>query len=190
MELTKEPVTELEHWEIIEGLGGFIWNMEHDIFNKRIEPTELLLQEIKEAREIQQRIVNQACEKFNVVFPPQTPFGKKAPPPPEGKTYYWPWYYKMKDISLRGQYEQMICSSCVFSRGVEEFLAMSRIPCSLCPGLIRLARDTDCYFVSFGKKTEEEMRERIRAEHGAEALRAYDEKKAKLMAASAEAKTG
>jgi len=187
MELTKQPETEMEYWDTIESLGGFAWQMNHDLADGRItDPKGGIAKDIVDARKISDRLVTELGEKFGVIHPkdcPRVESGQEKPPAPEGKIYYWDWYHKMKTESYQREYEGIICSACPFSEGVERMIATSgRIPCRLFQGsMSRLRAPHVCGMISWGGLTEEQLFLQIRTEKGEDALVAFKAKMEKLL---------
>jgi len=188
MELTKQPETELEYWVAIEELGGFVWRMNHDLGDGRIEdPTGKIDQAIASAREISERLVTE-LSRFGVIHPkdcPEVPLGQKPPPAPEGKIYHWDWYKKMKTESYQRAYDGIICSACPFSKGVEHMIALGGvIPCSVFHGMLyRLRAPHACGMIDgrFNFWTEAMLSKRIRhRKNGKAILAAFRAKRAEL----------
>ena len=192
MELLRQPQTELEYWATIESLGGFIWRMEHDLADGRIDdPDGVIVKDVSSAREISTRLVTELGEKFGVIAPrdcPQLAFGQVKPVSPEGKTYYWDWYEKMKAEAWRQEYDRIICSACPFSEGPEGMSAS--IPCSLWRGrgsLYQLNQPYECGMLGrrgFGW-TDERLFFAVLNKGGAVALQAFQEKLTALKLAAA-----
>ncbi|HAU66155.1 TPA: hypothetical protein DCW61_02290 [Candidatus Uhrbacteria bacterium] len=186
MELIRHPETEMEYWETIEFLGGFIWQSEHDLSHERIsDPEGTLSKEIGSAQKISDDLVRELGEKFGVIHPKNfhpVKIGQQPPPVPEGKIYYWDWYHRMKDLTYRASYEKMICSSCPFSKGVEEMIALGGVvPCGLWRGMLyRLTQPYTCAMVASDHWTQESFEEKIQREYGNRALSDFIEKKEKL----------
>lgn len=117
MELTKQPVTELEYYGLIEELGGMRWSINHSLshperfgFN-----TETILSgsnQIEEIYNLQKKLVEELEEKFGVVPP-----GKDVP---EGETPYWDWYHKTKGEYNKMLYSKNVCYLCPFTKGEAE----------------------------------------------------------------------
>jgi hypothetical protein len=193
LKLKKWPETELEYYEIIEGLGGFIWSMNHDLGDGRIEDPEGKIDaDIEEARQLSDQLVSELDDKFGVIHPrdcPEREIGEKPPPPPDGKTYYWDWYNRMQRISYEKEYEGLICSACPFSLGVEKMLTTRTIPCSQFSGSLYRLRPPHCCGMlesACGHWTETFLYDRIFSEHGNDALETFKAKEKELEAASAE----
>ena len=176
MELKEWPKAEHEYWEAIEGLGGFIWRMNHDLAHGRIEDLKGKIdQDITEAQEISKKLVKEVCEKFGVVLEKSEVVSDKI--------YYWDWYSKMKENWLRGEYEKIICSVCPFSEGVEEMIITGgNIPCSKWNGILYdLSKPFLCAMTAHNW-TEEELRERIIKKGGIIALEQFERKERALKA--------
>ncbi|MBI2474012.1 hypothetical protein HYV70_05680 [Candidatus Uhrbacteria bacterium] len=186
MELKKQPETEMEYWETIESLGGFIWRINHELGHGRIDdPTGELSKEVVSAQKISDSLVRELDEKFGVIHPSDVPpveMGQKPPPAPEGKIYYWNWYQKMKELAYKADYEKMICSACPFSDGLEKMMRLGGvIPCSLWRGMLyRLTQPYECGMVSFDSWTQEAIEKKIKREHGDDALATFKKKKEAL----------
>jgi len=189
LELKKQPETEMEYWETIEALGGFVWRMNHDLGDGRIEdPDGEIAQAIEEGKQILNRLATELSEKFGVIQPkdyPKTEPGQERPPAPEGKIYYWDWYQKMKDAVYRSDYEKIICSACPFSEGVEK-MKIGIIPCSVFPGVAyRLTAPHICLMTDWGGRwTKERLYQEIIAKGGEEALQTFKEKEKELQLGS------
>ena len=186
MKVEKHPQTELEYWEVIEGLGGFIWRMNHDLADGRIEdPTGSISKEISEARTISDLLVKELGEKFEIIHPndcPKTKIGQKPPPAPEGKTYYWDWYEKTKTKAYNAEYEKIICSACPFSEGVEQMINLGgNIPCGIFTGIIhQLSAPHMCAMVDYDSWSKDKLHQEILNQHGDEALKKFKNKEAEL----------
>lgn len=102
----KLPENEQEYWAMIEYIGGIIWRTKHDWFDQRHWVSDNDFQEAMKLQEVQEKLVAEVCEKYNVIHlkdQPQVAFGEELPPAPIGKTYYWDWYSKQKAI-IEGTY--------------------------------------------------------------------------------------
>jgi len=183
MEIKKQPETELEYWETIESLGGFIWRMNHDLADGRIkDPTGDIDKEIAEAREISTRLIGEMDGKFGVIHYPKVKVGQNLPPAPKGKIYYWDWYKKMKAEAYSAEYEKLICSACPFSEGIEEMINLGGvIPCSVFRGMIyRLSAPNACAMVCDKLWNKDGLYKEIQRQHGEEALTVFKKKEEKL----------
>ena len=186
MELLKKPETEMEYYQVIEGLGGFAWRMDHDLADGRIEDeTGGIDKDIQDARKISATLVAELKEKFGVIPPEECPKvepGKEAPPAPKGKIYYWDWYKKMKDLSFRIDYEKIICSACPFCGGVKEMMDRGgSIPCHKINGVLyRLGQPFVCSFVAYKELTPEQLYAEILKKGGEVALTRFKIKEAGL----------
>lgn len=132
MELVKQPETEVEYWEAIEALGGYIWRTKHD---GRMALNDEIEKSLQSAEELSERLVAEIGEKFGIIDYPKFEFGQTPPLAPEGKTYYWDWYKRMKQEVYRKEYEGLICSACPLSTGLEHMVALGGvIPCGVWRG--------------------------------------------------------
>ena len=188
MELQKQPETEMEYWQAIEGLGGFIWSTNHDLADGRIQdPSGGMDRDIQDARQISTRLVSELGEKFGVIPPqdyPKVELGQKPPKAPKGKKYYWDWYKKMKKLAYSIDYEKIICSACPFSEGVERMISLgSQIPCGAFGGcLYKLRAPYLCGMLDTKSWGEEELRQEIIRKGGEAALVRFRIKEAGLKA--------
>lgn len=198
MELKKHPETELKYFETIEGLGGFSWKMNHDLADGRIkDPDGRLGADIQQIQGVLEQLVSEVCDKFGVIHPRDCPkrnleditHDVPLPSAPEGKTYYWDWYKRIKRESYSKEYEGLICSACPLSEGLERMMALGgQIPCGKWRGsLYRLQAPHLCGMLTYGDWTETELYANIlTTEHGIEALEAFQAKLKELQVASAE----
>lgn len=175
--LKKWPETEMEYWENIEALGGFIWHTNHDLIHGRYESSPEIEESLKSARETSEKLVAELEEKFGVIPPgkiPQRKFGQDRPPaPPKGKTYYWDWYHKMKEKRYQEKYDGMICSRCPYSEGLVR-LMIGVVPCGLFKGTMsRLPAPNKCGMLHWNDIGKEGLYSKMLAEHGAEALEKF-----------------
>ncbi len=193
MKLKKQPETELEYFRAIESLGAFIWTMEHDLADGRIEDSEGGIDnDIQKFRRISKKLVSELKEKFGVIPPeeyPNTEIGKTPPPAPEGKTYYWDWYKKMNKESFLAMFNKLICSVCPFNENFgkmsEEIEITSRISCTFYKGSFsKLRAPYSCFLVDFQNWTKEKLYQKIILEHGEEALEVFKAKEEKLKLSS------
>lgn len=176
MELQKQPETEMEYWEAIEGLGGFAWRMNHDLADERIrDPSGGIDLDIQDARQISARLVSELGKKFGVIPPqdcPKIELGQKPPKAPKGKIYYWDWYNKMKNRAYSIDYEKIICSACPFSKGVKKMISLGgQIPCGAFRGfLYRLDAPYRCGMLGIDDWSEEKFQQGIIRKGGEAAL--------------------
>ena len=185
MELEKQPQTEMEYWAAIESLGGFIWQMGHDLSHGRIEdPKGSVSNEIGEAREIQKKLVTEIYEKFGVIDPqtegsPGRSIDGNYPPAPEGKQWYWAWYYKMKEVFIRAENEKIICSACpLFDSGN---MSTSGIACKVFPGsLYQLIPPHQCAMIDCNIWTRKKLISEISKKGGIKAVIAFGKKEQEL----------
>ena len=175
---------EMNYWKEIEALGGFVWRMNHDLADGRIEdPDGKIDKSIEEAQQRIECLVSEVKEKFGVIPLKDYPKVKSLqslPPSPEGKTYYWDWYNKMKDIFYKEEYNKLICSACPFSDGVEKF-KINIIPCRINKGIMySLMEPYICGMISYEKWTEKKLYKKIFDTYGNKELRRFKEKEKEL----------
>ncbi|MFA6228411.1 MAG: hypothetical protein WC668_04500 [Patescibacteria group bacterium] len=175
--LKKEPQTEMEYWEAIDGIGGIIWNTNHDIGHGRYENSSEIEQYLTDAQETIERLVNELADKFGVIPPrdcPKSKPGEKVPPASEGKTYYWDWYYAKKAEAKKQYYESIICSACPYSEGLESMTGFN-VPCELWKGVLyRLTFPYLCAML--GDYGQEKLHQIIQQRGGEQALKVFKEK--------------
>jgi hypothetical protein len=175
--ITKWPETEVEYWACIDGLGGYVWKTNHDLSHNRYESSRDIENSLVEARDEQLRLVKEIEEKFGVVqgAPRYYPHDNRPtdyPEPPEGKRWYWDWYYAMKLEAWRPEYENSVCGCCPYCNGGLEGYAYSpSIPCSLFRGMLsRLSNPGECEILSTrwgsSQMPEEEFLSKMADEHG------------------------
>lgn len=133
-QMTKQPETEVEYWETIEGLGGVIFNTMHGINRGSIDdPNGVIAQSIENMQQVQSELAAELSKKFGVILPgdyPKIETGEELPPAPDGQIYYWDWYHKLaREVSLV-EYQKLLCSACPFSAGFEEFISNWRVTCN------------------------------------------------------------
>ncbi len=184
MKLTKQPETEMEYWMTIESIGGFIWRMNHDMGDGRIESTPEIEQNLSDAGKIQERLVSEISQ-FGVIAPkdcPRTKIGEEQPKAPKGKTWYWDWYHKMKNKFHAAEYEKIICSACPLCEGVERFTSLNCIPCKPWRGMLYQLREPfSCAIISHsGDWNREELLDEIRKEGGDDAVVKFEAKEIML----------
>jgi hypothetical protein len=153
MELSKQPETEMEYWQFLEGLGGIIWSNIHDISHDLLPKSDAVMNEINEAAELSGHLLAEIGEKFGVIRPGDYPTlkdGEALPPAPEGKVYYWDWYGKLKHSFYYEIYENLICSACPFSTGLQNMINLGgQIPCGAVSGWFgRLLISHECGMVN------------------------------------------
>lgn len=187
MKLQEQPKTESEYWETIESLGGFIWRMNHDLGDGRIDdPEGKVAKDIADAQKISKRLVKEASEKFSFIPPweyPKIEFGQEMPPPPDGKRYYQKWYDTMKKNSDQQAYEGIICSACSLSEGFDQYLSLGGvIPCSVFSGSIyRLNAPHICGMTTISSWSREKVLLIIEEKGGREAVDAFLTKEIELI---------
>ena len=184
MEITKQPITEVDYWEVIEGLGGFIWSTNHGVHHGHIyDPHGEVSKEIEEAGQLSVRFLAEACEKFGIISPsdyPKVEQGQTLPLAPEGKIYYWDWYKKMKNDWYQRDYDDIICSACPLSEGVQRMIDLGGVvPCSVFRGMIyHLHAPYKCGMLTDWKK--EELYEEILKNSNEETLLKFQNKEKEL----------
>lgn len=125
-EIIAKLETEQEFWEAIEEMGGFLWRMNHDLADGRIEESGGISQDLVNIAEVQKSVVAEMCKRFNVVpreEEPKRDIGEELPAPPKGKVWYWQWYGRVKKKVLGAEYDTFICSKCPYSRGRKSYIA-------------------------------------------------------------------
>ncbi len=185
IELLKQPVTEREYFDVIEGLGAMIHSTNRGIIKGHIKDSLGASSEVAEMAALQRRMADELETKFGVLHVSKTPT-KNAdgtyPPPPEGKQWYWSWYKQMKEQWLREEYEGEICSVCPFSSGFSASFT-NRVPCTAIQGYMsRLMRADMCGMVSFNYWSQEVLIEKIRANGGDEAVEKFEKKRTEIAA--------
>jgi hypothetical protein len=171
--------TELYLWEAITNLVNIINNLKADLTKIQIKDSEAKLKlDIKEAQELLNTLTDQVCQRFNVIHPDNCPKiepGQKLPPPPEGKTWFWDWSERMKDIFCEMHYEKLICSACPFCLGLEEMKKRNGVhPCALFPGtLLNTELPYLCGLIAYGDWDERQLFQQISIQHGEEALQKF-----------------
>jgi hypothetical protein len=191
VELKKQPETEIEYWKAIEGLGGYIWSTRHALANGRIDDEDgEVAKSIVDAQAILEGLVSELEVKFGVIHPKDCPrdTGKQdVPPSPEGKTYYWAWYKRMKAAFYQKEYDATICSACPMSEGLEQMIAMGgSVPCGVFSGQIyRLSKSFACAMLHSGGWSRERFERKIVEKGGEEALVAFKAKEQELMGSPA-----
>lgn len=181
MELRDWPQTQMEYWVAIEELGGFIWRTNHNFAHGRISESEELKQELKEAQEIQKKLVSEIAVKFGVVgYEGCSQVGQEnAPPAPEGQICYWDWYNKMKREVYEEAYNKIICSACALSEGLDEFTSRGKIPCGVFMGsLYRLSQPHKCVMLEHWLRRH--LFVEICNKGGEEAVHAFEKKEKEL----------
>ncbi|KKQ45755.1 MAG: hypothetical protein US63_C0011G0023 [Candidatus Moranbacteria bacterium GW2011_GWC2_37_8] len=183
MELKKWPETEMEYWTSIEGLGGFVWRMNHDLADGRIEESKGMNKDLKDAQEIMEKLVSEIFIKFSVVAPqncPRKEFDKEMPKAPEGQIWYRDWCNKMKKEAYAGAYAKIICSACPLSEGLEKYISLGQVPCGVFSGYIyELRKPYECAMLS-SHWTREKLLAEIQKEGGDDAVSAFEKKEKEL----------
>jgi hypothetical protein len=99
--LKQHPITEEDYWKAIYSLGGYIQSTEHGLLRGHITTgVEEVQQSIKDARKLSKQLLEEVCQKFNIVVLNNSPMTSTddLPKLPEGKMYYRDWYYKWKKL--------------------------------------------------------------------------------------------
>jgi len=186
MKLKKQPETEVEYWEAIEELGGYIWSTNHELCHGRIEDEDgKIAKSIEEATQISERLVTELGEKFGVIHPrdcPRVEPGQPIPPPPDGKVYYRDWYKRMKEACYRQDYEGIICSACPFSEGLQRMIELGNvIPCGIFSGMIyRLHAPYECGMLGVDGWSIEKLYAEIIGRSGQDGLAQFQKKEKEL----------
>ena len=185
MQLTKKPETEMDFWQAIESLGGFIYYTGHDIRSGFIKDSQGTIQkEMEEAKRISEELVNELHARFNVIPPDRYPRRESDgtwPVPPKGKRWYWEWYEAYKREYHEAEFKKLICSACALCEGIDEFMN-GYIPCSVFPGMLyRLRAPRQCGMVApQGEWTRKQLLAKIRTQGGVEASRQFLKKEKEL----------
>jgi len=129
----REPETEEDYWEIIEGLGGLNWGMRHSH-----DYSDGMSQAIASTQKSLEDVVLEMCLKFGVIHPHQPVLT------PEGTREYWEWYRGTKDKILGDEYDRTVCSCCPFAGSKKRHIGGNgaSIPCSFVDGSHRLTIET------------------------------------------------
>ncbi len=183
------PETEMDCFVLIEGLGGLIYSTARGVRREHISE-ESGAEEISELVERQNKVVSILKEKFNIIFPPEGPHMGNVdefPDAPEGKQWYWAWYYKTKEEFLKKEYEKIICSGCALSTGDMDTFNRE-IPCSAFHGsLFKLRAPYYCGMIpSNGSSpdsyqlTREDLLKKIERKGGEEAVQIFLKKEEDL----------
>jgi len=190
MELLKQPETELEYWESIESLGGFVWRMNHDASHGRFKMSEEIEKDLCDVNKIIETLVSELFVLFGVVHPKNCPArrynddGIEMVTAPPGMIWYWDWYYKMKTEWNQAEYEKIICSACALCKGAEAFIRGNTIPCTVWNGMLyKLKRSYQCAMLgSSSLWDEEKLFAEIRKVGGEESINKFKAKEAELKA--------
>lgn len=167
-------------WQVIEVLGGIIWRNEHDSADGRITLTEKDLTFMTAGRFVQRKLVEKLKNKYNVIPPdecPQREFGKKVPPAPKGKMYYWDWYDAMNKEYFTNEYKNMICYGCALHESEPVERLRGHIPCSVFPGVMyQLSSPIQCGMTDkrfSGFWTEQELLSKIKEVGGEDSVKRF-----------------
>lgn len=177
--------SEMDLFLVIEGSGGLIHSTARGIRKENIEETSGR-KDIDELQKLQLDTAKELTEKYGIILPPEGPKRKwngdysDAPPAPEGKRWYWPWYQEKKQEMLQAEYDSIICSACAFSSGDINELS-SRIPCTAVRGSIyNLNVPFQCGMVDYyravpehGEWTRDQLLAKIREKAGEGAVETF-----------------
>lgn len=146
--LVENPQTAREYWREIEALGEFLYNANPCQDFRTPEEKAFYDKNIAPVSERSDKVVREACENFNLTHPEDMrpeKFGDPLKPPKEGTRSYWDWYREQKREALTEVYNNIICSACPLSEGVESYIATGgrHIPCKPYPGMIYLLGKPD-----------------------------------------------
>jgi hypothetical protein len=183
---SSDPLPELRLWERISILAGYIRQQTLKLTKGQAGDSRIKIkQDIREAKELLEKLTDQVCQLFNVVRPKDCPDiepGKK--PPPAGKVWFWDWYDQMRSTYYRSVYEDTVCSACPFCLGLEEMKKKNgAILCQVSSGPFtfhRIGSPHLCSRVVQGFWTEEELYKQIFARHGNQALNKFRKKAKEL----------
>ncbi len=119
-DISLKTETEMDIYNLIEGLGGIIWRMDHDSSDGRIELSGNDASFMTAANRFLYLLIQKLKEKYNVIPPDECPhrlreIGDRTPiqPAPKGKIYYWDWYKAVQKEYFKNEYNKIICSACV-----------------------------------------------------------------------------
>ncbi|MFA5932573.1 MAG: hypothetical protein WCV81_05020 [Microgenomates group bacterium] len=179
--------TQQDYWKAIEGLGGFVWQLNHDLADGRIEdPQGTTSKGIFDMQQRLEGIVAELCDKYNIISPKESTrvdFYTPLPPAPVGKTYYWEWYKEQKTSYYTQRYNELICSSCPIARDIESYLSGGYSdPCTKYIGNIYNGRTPkyECAMTILGDWSRDWLERNISAEGGPEALEKFVAKETEL----------
>lgn len=184
----EHPKTELEYFELIEHLGGMQWSLNHNLADGRIEdPKGEVASDITELHDLLNGLVKELGEKFGVIHPNDCPKrttkdvmnNVPVPPAPKGKVYYWDWYEKQKKVSCQNEYDNMICSACPYSEGVERMMQLGQVPCGLFHGSLYRLRAN--YLCAIMRKEVMAFLAKMVEEHGSAVTHKFGDKFLALM---------
>ncbi|MFC1640987.1 hypothetical protein ACFL2D_02985 [Patescibacteria group bacterium] len=180
MELVREPETELEYWEAIDGFISSSFGLGLKIQLKEMSDEDWADQELSRMATTIERLMTEASTKFDFVplkdcMPAE--FGGEIPVIPHGKKSYWTWHHDMKRKWCEDMYSHLICSACPFSLGVTRLVMFRTTPCAYLQvgEMSRPRHNSECGL--FGKsRTPKELYQEILDAHGVEALRTFIKK--------------
>ncbi len=181
---TPKTETEMDIYNLIEGLGGMIWRMNHDAADGRITLSEKDESFVTSSSKFSYLLIQKLKEKYNVIPPDECPhrlreFGDRTPipPAPKGKIYYCDWYKSIKKEYFTNEYNKIICSACALHEkdGAEQM--QRHIPCDVFPGICNfLINPWECIMIDStfsGFWTQEKLYEEIKAKGGEDAVKQF-----------------
>ncbi|MCL4384496.1 hypothetical protein M1116_03510 [Patescibacteria group bacterium] len=192
MQLLKQPQTEQEYWECLYSLGSSLYATEHDLCDGRIDdPDGEVARDQSQGYEIGRRLISEACDKFGLIHPndiPRNTTGQLPPLPPGKKMYFNDWLQAKRREWLTLEYHKTICSGCILSEGLEEFiLREGGICCSLSHSLGILVHSDTCDLVEpiwDDHWSRRRLLTNIRARGGQAAVIVFRQKEAELKTAA------
>lgn len=174
-----KPDSEMNIWKIMESVGGYIFYTEHDIADGRMESSPATEKHLKLSREVSEMLVKK-LKDFGVIPPNECPvreIGKKLPPAPKGKIYYWDWYEKKNQEYYTEVYEGIICSACPLAEENPVKIIQRSIPCSVFPGIAyQLFEPHRCAMLDMYDWKEEKLYQEIRKNGGEDILKRFKQK--------------
>lgn len=181
---TPKTETEMDIYNLIEGLGGITWRMNHDASDGRIELSEKDTSFMTASSTFSHLLLQKLKEKHNVIPPDECPhrlreFGDRTPiqKAPKGKTYYWDWYKSMQKAYFINEYNNIICSACALHEKNAVEIMKAHIPCDVFPGIIyKLVNPWECAMIDSkcsGFWTQENLYEKIKAKGGEDSVKRF-----------------
>ncbi len=191
--------SEMELFIVIDGYGGLIHSTARGVSKGHIDE-ESGDKDINSSQAIIDDAMNELVQNYGIILPPEGPNSgfryseKPIPEPPEGKEWYWVWYFKMKKEFLQGEYDKHICSACALSSGdLNQF--NTSIPCSVFRGIMnRLVVKSHCGMLPLGtgslprdhEWSKEQLLENIKGKGGEDAVTKFLNKEKELKAVELE----
>ncbi|MFA6295915.1 MAG: hypothetical protein WC663_01025 [Patescibacteria group bacterium] len=126
----KSDKSELEYFLAIEALGGeYFYVYRESDYKEETDQSRIL----KRAMAMLDTMARELAQ-FGVIHPndcPERQIGKKLPDAPEGKKWYWHWFYDMREVYYRELYNRLLCPACPFDKGFLGFRYNHRnFPCN------------------------------------------------------------